>query len=46
MKIEELQLFEFESKYHSSFYVDFHIDKELFLKVLLEHPKVISYLDK
>lgn len=41
-----IKLKEFESKYHSGFYVDSHVDKELFLKVLLKHSKVLNYLNE
>ena len=41
-----LELKEFSSKYHSGLYVEGWISKEIFLKVLLEHPKVRDYLNK
>lgn len=43
---EDLQLLEFQSKYHSGLYVESHINKELFLEALLKHPTVIAYLNE
>ena len=41
-----LELKEFSSKYHSGLYVEGYISKEVFLKTLLEHPKVRDYLNE